>query len=210
MVKKNTRKKAAHVDSKQTQRVILGAVAVAAIGAISVMVLVFPSKNTETSGVGANGFSVFEKKGADLGVVKVTDKKVVVDALGKNVRSVNDVEKSGVISLNGNVGQTATYVFKLKDGSSASIDIDVLQYKSEEAYDNDNVFAGTGRAGTIDGREIRYIPASSLGKDRIYALLVTEGLNSYKFSMSQPNTKILIKEYLAQDILKEIIDKSTL
>ncbi len=210
MVKKKNSKKATHTDPKRTQRVILGAVAAAAVGAVGLMVLVFPTKNDNMSGVGSNGFSVFEKKGADLGIADVADKRVVETALGKNAKSVDDVEKSGVISLNGSLGQTATYPFTLKDGSKATIDIDVLQYKSKETYDGDNVFKGTGLAGKIDGREIRYIPASSIGKDRTYALLVTKDLKSYKFEMSQPNTKVLIKEYLAQDILKAIIAKSDL
>ncbi|MBI3889488.1 hypothetical protein HY312_02855 [Candidatus Saccharibacteria bacterium] len=210
MVKKNTRKKAAHVDSKRTQRIILGAVAVAAIGAIAVMVIVIPSKTNPQGGVGANGFSVFEKRGADLGVANVTSKNVVADALGKNAKNVADVEKSGVISINGNVGQTATYGFTLTNNEKATIDVDVLQYKSKEAYDADGVFKSTGLAGTIDGREVRYLPAVSIGKERIYALLVTKDLKSYKFAMAQPNTKVQIKEYLAQDILKAIIDKSNL
>lgn len=210
MVKKNTRKKAVHTDSKRTQRVILGAVAAAAVGAVGLMVLVFPKENNIMTGSGADGFSVFEKKGADLGIADVTSKQTIENALAKNAKNVSNVEKSGVISLNGNVGQTATYNFSLKDGSKASIDIDVLEYKSQEAYDNDNVFKGTGLAGTIDDREVRYIPASSIGTERVYALLVTKDLKSYKFAMSQPNTKIQIKEYLAQDILKAIIDKSEL
>lgn len=210
MVKKNTRKKASHVDPRRTQRIVLGAIAVAAIGAVVLMVIVFPTNGDDQSGVGADGFSVFEKKGADLGVTKVTAKNVVVEALGKNAKSVEDVEKSGVISINGNVGQTATYTFTLKDGSKATIDIDVLEYKSEDAYKSDDVFKGTGVAGKVDGREVRYIPASSIGKERIYALLVTKDLKSYKFAMAQPNTNVQIREYLAQDILKAIIDKSTL
>ena len=210
MVKKNGRKKTTHADPKRTQRIVLGAVVVAALGALAVMVLVLPAKDSEQIGVGANGFSVFEKKGADLGVTKVTSKKVVADALGNNVKSVADVEKSGVISLNGNVGQTATYNFTLQNGATGWIDVDVLQYKSKEAYESDDVFKGTGAAGTINGREIRYMPASSIGKERIYALLVTEGLKSYKFAMSQPNANLQIKEYKAQDILKAIIAKSDL
>ena len=210
MVQKKNRKKATHADPKRTQRVILGAVAAAAVGAVGLMILVFPTTNDSMSGVGSNGFSVFEKKGADLGIADVASKQVVKDALGKNTKGVNDVEKSGVISLNGSLGQTATYPFVLKDGSSATIDIDVLQYKDKETYESDNVFKGTGLAGKINGREVRYIPASSIGKNRTYALLVTKDLKSYKFEMAQPNAKVLIKEYLAQDILKAIIAKSDL
>lgn len=210
MAKKSTRKKAVHQDSKRTQRVVLGLTAAAAIGAVAIMALVLPAKSDSPTGVGADGFSVFEKKGADLGVTKVASKETVSRALGKNVTSVAEVEKSGVISLNGNLGQTATYNFTLPNGSKGWIDIDILQYKSKQAYENDGVFKGTGVAGTIDGREVRYMPASSLGKDRIYALLVTKDLKSYKFAMSQPNAKVQIKEYKAQDILKEIIDNSAL
>lgn len=210
MAKKKTSKKAIHSDPKRTQRIVLGTVIVAALAALAVMVLVLPSNNASQAGVGADGFSVFEKKGADLGITDVTDKKDVVAALGKNVKNVSDVEKSGVLSFNGNLGQTATYNFTLPDGSTGWIDIDVLKYKSQAAYDSDDIFKGTGAAGTIDGREVRYMPASSIGKERVYALLVTNGLKSYKFALSQPNTKVQIKEYKAQDILKAVIDKSEL
>jgi hypothetical protein len=210
MATKTTRKRNAHADSKRTQRVILGAVAMAGVVAIGVMILVFPKSNSQSAGVGADGFSVFEKKGADLGVSDVTSKDDVVKALGKNAKNVDDVETSGVISLNGNLGQTATYSFTTKDGTKASVAVDVLHYKNKETYEADNVFKGTGKAGTIDGREVRYLPASSIGRDRKYALLVTKDLKSYKFEMSQPNTEVDIKEYLAQDILKEIIKSSEL
>lgn len=210
MAKQRTRKKTVHTDSKRTQRLVLGAIAVAAIGAITVMALVVNREDSASVGVGADGFSVFEKKGADLGITAVTSKSVVEQALGAHVKSVADVEKSGVLSLNGNVGQTATYNFTLPDGAKGWIDVDVLQYKSKDAYESDNVFKRTGHAGTIDGREVRYMPATSLGMERVYALLVTKDLKSYKFAMSQPNAKVQIKEYKAHDILKEIIDKSSL
>ena len=210
MAKQRTRKKTVHADSKRTQRLVLGAVAVAAVSAFVVMAVIANNENSRPVGVGADGFSVFEKSGADLGVTKVASKKVVQDALGKNAKNVADVEKSGVLSINGNLGQTATYNFTLSDGSKAWIDIDVLQYKSKEAYDGDNVFKGTGHAATIDGNEVRYMPATSLGTERVYALLVTEGVKSYKYAMSQPNASVLIKEYKAHDILKQIIDNSNL
>ncbi len=208
MVKKNTRKKVAHVDSKRSQKIVLGAVAVAALGALAIMVLVVPSNGDANTG--ATGFSAFEKKGADIGIAKVTSEQTVKNALGKKVKSVSAVDVSGVLSINGNLGQTATYNFVLPDGSTGWIDVDVKQYKDRKSYDEDNVFAGTGAAGTINDRDIRYLPATSLGKERIYSLLVTNNLKSYKFALSQPNDKVQILEYKAQDILKEIIKNSNL
>lgn len=210
MVKKKARKKSTHADPKRTQRIVLALVSVAAIGAIGLMIMVFPKKNTELSGVGANGYSVFEKKGADLGILKVASKKVITDALGKNAKSVDDPSKSGVLSMNGNLGQTATFPLVLANGEKASIDVDVLEYKSKDAYDSDGLTKGTGVSGRVDGREVRYMTASTIGRDRIYALLVTKDLKSYKFQLSQPSSKIAIREYLAHDVLKKVIDNSNL
>lgn len=208
MAKKNTRKKAPHTDPKRVQRTVLAVIIVAAIGALAIMVLVLPTRDTATTSSG--GFSVFEKKGADIGIANVTSKQAVVNALGKSVKSVSDVDTSGVLSFNGSLGQTATYHFTMPDGTVGWIDVDVMQYKDQETYDGNNVLSGTGSAGKINDREVRYIPAASIGKERVYSLLVSKDLKSYKFAMSQPSNKIQIKEYKAQDILKEIIKNSQL
>lgn len=210
MAHSKPRKKSAHKDSKRTQRIMLGLVAGGVVSALGVMALTLSPRESQPVGVGADGFSVFEKKGADLGITKVVSRDAVASALGKKAKGVAEVEKSGVISLNGNVGQTATYNFTLPNGSKAWIDVDLLQYRNQQAYDNDGVFQGTGAAGIIKGHEVRYMPASSLGKERVYALLVTKDLKSYKFAMSQPNADVQIKEYQAQDILKSIIAQSKL
>lgn len=210
MKKKHT-KKTSRISEKNTRRLVLGVTIAGALGVLAVMVVVLPIRNSGMrSGVGADGFSVFEIKGADLGVKKVVDKKMVEDALGKQVKSVDDVVSSGVINFNGNKGQTASYDFTMPSGTKSRIDIDVLQYQSQAAYDSDHVFSGTGSAGKINGLEVRYLPAISIGGDREYALLVTKDLKSYKFSMSQPNDKREIREIEAHEALKQLISKAQL
>lgn len=210
MSKKQT-KKTRRVSDKNARRVVLGATIAGALGILAVMVVVLPIKSGGThSGVGADGFSVFEVRGADLGVGKAVQKQTVQDALGSRAKSVKDVDNSGVINFNGNKGQTATYGFTTSGGVNSQIDIDVLQYKSQAAYDSDRVFDGTGAAGKINGLEVRYLPAMSIGPDREYALLVTKDLKSYKFSMSQPNGKVEIREYDAHKMLKQLITNAQL
>lgn len=206
MAKKNTTK----LTSRNPKQIVLGAAIVAALGALAVMVLVLPKNQGSQTGVGADGYSVFEKKGADIGVTGIADKKVVVDALGNRAKSVDDVTKSGVISLNGNLGQTATYTFTTPTGTKSYIDIDLLKYQSKAAMDSDSLEKGTGSAGTVNGMEVRYLPAKTIGSEREYALLVAKDLKSYKFSMMQPSGKAEIREYKAWDILKAIIAKSSL
>lgn len=209
MKKKQSKKRSKSGLNKRN--VVLGVVVTAALGALAIMVIFLANRNPGAqNGVGPDGFRVYEIKGADLGITSVVTKEDVVADLGGHAKSVKDVEKSGVISLNGNKGQTATYNFTTVGGHSASVYVDVLIYQSQNAYNSDNVFAGTGSAGTVNGMEIRFLPAVSLGKDREYALLVTKGLASYKFAMTQPNDKVEINEITAQDILKKLIAKAKL
>lgn len=204
MKKKNGKKRSKIAINKRN--LVLGVVITAALGALAVMVIFLSNRGPGTqTGVGADGFSVFEIKGADLGITSVVSKQSVVNELGKHAKSVDDVDKSGVVSLNGNKGQTATYNFTTPSGARSSVYVDVLIYQSQSAYDADNVFAGTGSAGKVGDMEVRFLPAVSLGYDREYALLVSKGVKSYKFAMVQPNSKIEINEITAQDILKKLI-----
>jgi hypothetical protein len=209
MKKKQTQKRTS-LSERKAQRVVLGAVVIGALGALAIMVLVLPHNPGSQNGVGANGFSVHEIKGADLGIDKVVSKQDVQSALGGSAKSVEDVKKSGVISFNGNKGQTASYFFTSQKGTRIRIDVDLLSYKTKDAYDQDNVFGGTGSAGKINNLEVRYLPAATLGPEHEYALLVTKDLKSYKFSMSEPNDHIDVSELNAQEILKKIIAKSQL
>ena len=213
MSKKQTKKtssKRLSLAEKKAQKVILGAVVVAALGALAIMILVLPRNNSAQNGVGADGFSVFEIKGATLNVNNVASKDDIRSAFGDKAKSVGDVETSGVVSLNGSKGQTASYSFTSQKDTRGRVDIDVLEYKSKASYDNDNVFAGTGSAGKINNLDVRYLPAITLGPEHEYALLVTKDLKSYKVSMAQPNGHIDIDEVTAQDILKRIIEKAKL
>lgn len=206
MAKKNTSK----LSTRSPKQIVLGVAIVAALGALAVMVVVLPKNQGSQPGVGADGYSVFEKKGADIGVVSVSEKSVVVAALGDRAKTVDDVTKSGVISLNGNLGQTATYTFTTPTGTKSYIDIDILKYQSQAAMDSDDLEKGTGSAGKVNNMDVRYLPAKTIGSEREYALLVSKDLKSYKFSMMQPSSKAEIREYKAWDILKAIIAKSDL
>lgn len=209
MAKKKTSKKTRKISPK-SQRIVLGGTIVAALGVLAVMVLVLPTRDSQPVGVGADGFSAFVDRGKDLGVTNIASKETVDRALGNNAKSVENVEKSDVFNLNGALGQTATYPITLPDDSKGTVTIDQWNYNSKDAFDQANVFKGTGVAGTIDGREVRYVPAISLGGERTYTLLTTEGTTVYRFIMTQPSDNIQIREFKAQDILKAIIAKSNL
>lgn len=204
-MKKKKTKKGAGISTNR-RNIIVGGVLVAALGALAFMVITLPGRN---GGAQSNGY-VFEMKGADLAIDKVVSKQEVIDGLGANAKGVEDVEKSGVLSFYGNKGQTATYNFTTTSGEHASLEVDVMTYQSQDAYDEAKVFAGTGSAGKVGNMEIRFLPAATLGYDREYALLVTKDLKSYKFSITQPSKKIEINELTAQDILKKLIAKARL
>ncbi len=210
MAKKKTTKKS-KVASKRSQYLVLAVIAVVSVAILAGLAAWLGNdNNAKTPGVGADGFRVTEEKGANLGVANVANKEIVASALGNLVKNVTDAETSGVLNMNGNLGQTATYNFELPDGSKAWIDIDVTQYKTEDTLKAANVFQGTGHAATINGRDVRYAPASTLGKERLYPLLVVQDNKFYRFVFTQPAAKVQIKEYKAQDILKAIIAKSNL
>lgn len=212
MVKKS-HKKTSRASRKQTtrpdlRRFALPAVIIVALGALAVTILVLP--NQARNGFGADGFNVSLIKGAQLGVDKITSKQTIVTALGANAKDVKDGEITDGLNRNGSKSQQITYEFTTKSGETASFYIDLLVYKNQAAYDGDSVFASTGHAATIDGREVRYMPAATLSMDREYALLVSNGLKSYKFAMLQPSNGVAINELTAQNIMKKIIEQSNL
>ncbi|OGL22532.1 hypothetical protein A2707_04390 [Candidatus Saccharibacteria bacterium RIFCSPHIGHO2_01_FULL_45_15] len=212
MVKKSA-KKTNRISRKKTtrpdlRRFALPAVIVVALGALAVTIFVLPDRARD--GVGADGFSVSRLKGAQLGVDAIVSKQAVVAALGDTAKEVKDGDVSDGLNRNGNKSQQITYEFTTKSGKTASLYIDLLIYKSQAAYDGDSVFASTGAAGTINGREVRYMPAATLSMEREYALLVSNGLKSYKFALLQPNDSVTINELTAQNIMKKIIEQSKL
>lgn len=191
---------------KKTFVILLGLIAFAAL----VMIIRgFPDRGPGAEiGVGADGFSVYEVEGADLGIVNVVKKPVVEAELAKLVKQVDDVEKSGVVSYNGNKGQTATYYVMTNDGNLGSFYVDVMEYKSQEAYDEADVFGNTADAGKVQNLPARYMKAATIANEREYALLVSKGTKSYKFALTQPFQKITINEVTAQAALKRIAEKA--
>jgi hypothetical protein len=193
------------------KKVVIILMAVVALGVLVVNINGFPLKNQGSQyGVGADGYNVHEIKGADLGIAKVVDKSTVESAFGSLVKSVDDVDVSGVISLNGNKGQTGTFYIQTKAGSQGSFYVDVMEYKSQKAYDTDNIFADTADAGKVNGLQARTMPAFTIANEREYALLVTKGLKSYKFALTQPYKNVTIDEVTAQTVLKKIAAKANL
>lgn len=212
--KKTTARKVSRKDfwktpkGKKTAIVLLAAVALLSIAVI----LYFSPLRTPgaKNGVGANGFSVFEIKGANLGIADVAKKDIVVKELGSYVKSVDDVESSGVLNFNGNKGQTATYYIETKDGTQGSVYVDLLEYKSDAALKADNLTKGTADGGKVQDLPVRYMHAATIANEREYALLITKGLKSYKFAMTQPFRNITINEVTALGLLKKIAEKSSL
>ncbi len=205
--------RASVLKNKTLQKGLLFAGGAVALGALGYTIINMPVLNPGSkSGVGADGYSVSEVKGGDLGVADVTKKTLVEQELQSVAGRVGNVNKSGVINMNGNKGQTATYYFEAKSDKSVkhSFYVDVMQYKSEAAYQSADVFKGTGDAGTVAGLKAGYLPAATIAGEREYALLVTKGWNSYKFAISQPIKKLTITEPVAQAILKTIAEQSDL
>ena len=193
---------------KKTFIIILALVAFAGL---VVVIQGFPDRGPGAqNGMGADGFSVYEIEGADLGIAAAVEKSVVESELGAHAKKVEDVDASGVINYNGNKGQTATYYFTTSDGLLGSFYVDVMEYKSKQAYDNENVFANTSDAGKIQGFEARHMKAITIANEREYAILVTKDLKSYKFSITQPFKNVKISETTAHNILKRIAEKAKL
>lgn len=193
------------------KKIVVVLMAAVALGVLVIIINGFPLKNQGAQyGVGADGYSVYEVKGADLGIANVVKKSTVESEFGDLLKSVSDVDASGVISLNGNKGQTGTFYVETKAGTRGSFYVDLMEYKSKKAYESDDIFAGTADAGKVNDLEARTMPAITIANEREYALLVTKGLKSYKFALTQPFKNVTIDEVAAQTILKKIADKADL
>jgi hypothetical protein len=192
---------------KKTFVVLLGLIGLAGL---IVIIIGFPTHPGAKYGVGADGFSVFEMQGTDLGIAEVVSKATVQEELGSLVKQVDDVEKTSVLNYDGNKGQTATYYIITKGGASGSFYVDLMQFQSQQAYDNAHVFNGTLDAGNINGMPAHYMQAATIANEREYALLVSKGAKSYKFAITQPFHNIEIDEVTAQAALKRIAAKAHL
>ncbi len=181
---------------------------------LAVLVLIiqgFPNRNQGAqNGVGANGFSVFQVKGANLGVSNIVKKSTVQDEFGSLLKSVSDVDDSGVISVGGNRGQTATYYVVTKNDTHGSVYVDVWQYKNAAAHKTADINAGTGDAGKVGNLSTRFLPAATIANEREYAILIAKGLYTYKFALTQPYKNVTIDEATAQAALKRIAAKANL
>lgn len=192
---------------KKTFVILLMVIAFAGLLAVIVS---FRQNPGAQNGVGADGFSVYEIKGADLGVASVVRKPDVETELSTLVSQVDDAKKSGVISYNGNKGQTSTFYITTKDGAEGSFYVDVMQYKSQKAFEDANVYRNTLDAGRVQGNAARYMHAATIANEREYALLVIKGLNSYKFALTQPFKNVKINEVTALGAMKRIAEKADL
>lgn len=193
------------------KKTMIMGVAVLALVSLVVVINGFPNKNLGTQyGVGADGFSVFEAKGANLGAAVLVDKQTIQDELGSLTSSIRDVNTSGVVSLNGKRGQTATYLLTTKSGTSGSFYVDIWQYPNAASQNSEDIITGTGDAGKINGLTARYMPAVTIANEREYALIVSKGLRLYKFAITQPYKDVKIDEVTAQAALKRIAAKASL
>lgn len=178
--------------------------------------LVIIIKNLSTNnpgaqyGVGADGFTVFEDEKSDLGIDKVVEKPLVEKELGSLTKEIDDVRKTSVLNYNGNKGQTATYYLVTNEDTLGSFYVDVMEYKSQKAYDQANVFASTLDAGEIQGLKAAYMRATTIANEREYALLVSKGTKSYKFALTQQFQNVKIDEVTAQNALKRIAQQAHL
>lgn len=191
---------------KKTFVVLLGLIGLAGL---IVIINGFNSRSPgANSGVGADGFSVYQMPGADLGIVNVVKKPVVVSEFGDLVKQVDEVDKSGVVNYNGSKGQTATYYLVTKHDTQGSFYVDVMEYPTQKAYDEADVFNNTADAGKVQNLPARYMKAITIANEREYALLVSKGTKSYKFAFTQPFNKIKFDETTIQAILKRIAEKA--
>lgn len=199
--------------NKNLQKSVLFVCGAVVLGILAyVMITASNFGSNSQQGVGADGYNVKVLKGQDLNVANVVEKPLVQKELSTAIAGqIGNVNKTDVLNMNGNLGQTATYYFKAK-GTDVVCNFytDVMVYKSQAAYDSDDVFIGTGDAGKVGDLDARYMPAVTIGKDREYALLVTKGLKSYKFAILQPVKSIQIEEKVAQEALKKIAAQADL
>lgn len=209
--KRSSRIKKGFWASETGKKTFIGLLALIAFAGLVVVIKGFPDRGPGANvGVGADGFSVYEIEGADLGIANAVTKSVVEAEFGSLVKKVDDVEKSGVISYNGNKGQTATFYMTTKDNAFGSFYIDVMEYKSQKAYDEADVFSSTLDAGKVQNLDARSMKAATIANEREYALLVSKGTKSYKFALTQPYKNVKISEVTARSILKKIAEKTQL
>lgn len=202
------------LSSRRLRFVVLPVMGVVAIGAIVlavITIIVMPKADQGAQrGVGANGFRAFEEKDGNLGVGKVVTKAEVTSELGNKAKSVDDAVISSVFNIDGTRGQTATYPFTRTDGTKVSLYVDVMLFKNTAALNSANVYNNTLKAGKVNGRDVYYMHALTIGKDREYRLLVVNGLKVYKFVVSQPLSNITISEVSALAVLKKLVAKAEL
>ena len=197
--------------SRQKRAAILSAMIV--VGAIVVIlaiiaIIVTPKVNPGAQrGVGASGFQAFTEENSDLGMGTIVSKEDVAAALGDKAKVVSKVEVSKVINIDGSRGQTATYNFVRSDGARSNIYIDLMIFKNQPTFDSANVTMNTIKGGTINGLQVYYLHAQTLGSEREYRLMVTKGINVYKFVFVQPLRNITISEVAALATLKKLAAK---
>lgn len=209
--RKRTQKKGGFWASETGKKTFIILLALIGFAGLIAVIKGFPDRGPGAQmGVGADGFSVYEITGADLGIVNVVKKPVVQAELGNLTKQIDDVEKSGVVSYNGDKGQTATYYLVTKGGARGTFYVDVMEYKTQQAYDNADVFNNTLDAGKVQGLTARYMKAATIANEREYALLVSKGLKSYKFAFTQPFKNVKIDEVTVQSALKKIAEKAEL
>jgi hypothetical protein len=209
--KRSSAKRNKFVSNRWVQKLAFPGALLLGLGVIGLAIWWLPSRDPGAQvGVGADGFSVKELKGVDLGVADVVSKAIAEQELKSVAQKVGNVNKSGTLSLNGNRNQTATYYFKSNAGTQSTLYVDVLIYKNATALKSDNLNKRTADAGKINGNEARYMHAATIGSEREYALLVTKDLKSYKFAITQPAKNITINEVTSQEILKKVAARANL
>jgi len=214
MAKKAKRRVQFKTLSRRTRLVVLPLFALIGIGAVVlavITIIVMPRVNQGSQrGVGADGFRAYLEENSTLGIDKVATKNQVITCLGAKAKSVDDVAVSKVFNLDGNRGQTATFDFVRTDGNKASVYIDVMLFKNVPTMNNADILAGTGKAGTIQGHPAYYMHAQTVGSDREYRLLVTNGLKAYKFVVVQPVRNITISEVGALAAMRKLASEAKL
>jgi hypothetical protein len=209
---KKTHKKAFQGLSKRTRLFVLPLMIFISLGAIILAVLtilVMPRVNPGAQrGVGADGFQAYVEAQSDMGIGNVVDKAVVTKALSGEAKSVDDVQVSKVMNLNGTRGQTATFPFTRMDGAQASVYVDLMFFKNQETLDTANITAATIKINAIHGHPAYLMHAQTIGSDREYRLMVVNGLQAYKFVMTQPVGDIKINEVTALAIMQKIAESA--
>jgi hypothetical protein len=190
---------------------VLFLIAAAAVVISIILIILVPKINPASQrGIGANGYQAFLEENSDMGMGTIVDKNDVVNALGDKAKVVSSVDVSKVINLNGDRGQTATYNFVRADGTTASLYIDLMSFKSQTDFDSAQVTTDTLRTGDINGHKAYYMHAQTLSSNREYRLMVIDGLKVYKLVIVQPYRSLTISETAAMAVLKKVAVKAQL